>query len=284
MAFFGPSGITSNVEASLAEIPLMQGKPRLQRTGTGLETFDITLNFHAKFCNPDNEYRRLREYFDTSEILPFINGNGEIYGDFVIKSIGRTFNRKFSDGTTLFMNVEIQLIEFVGQVQESEPETVALDSDNPATVEPNILPAGDTFSAGAEVVQVNALNTAAAGNMAALNAVSVFRPQVEKIIKQVNQAASGALAIKTTVDANPDTQLYTVTRQLSTACQEIITLSVGILSEANDLLTAIDSNDGPGIAASVAALIGDSQDLIQRNKDMLTASAGLNQLILTGKS
>lgn len=281
-AMLGPGSLSTSVESELPEIQLINGKPRLQRTGTNLETVDISIRFHVGFCNPSEKYAELRKFLDTGEILPYIGGNGEIYGDFVIKSLNRNITRKFPDGTPMEIMVDLTMVEWAGEPTEKPTQTLATDADNPATVDANVQPSGAAFTAGADVVSTNAHGTAAAGLMSALDATDVFRPQVEKIIREVNITANGALKIKTAVDSDPDTQLYTVTRQLSTACQEIIDLSGDIVTAANDLLSDIDNNDTGGIATNVATLIGDSQDLAQRNKDMVTASAGLNNLILTG--
>lgn len=279
----GPRSETSSVEASLAEHALIDGKPRLQRTGTNLELIELSINFHASFCNPDAEYLRLRDYLDTGKVLPYIGGDGTVYGDFVIKSLNKSIQQKFLDGTTWQMSVDAELIEFVSSsTAEPKPTTTALNTDNPATSEPFTAPVGATNQTGADVVSTSALANTAAGEMSLLDAANVFRPKVERIIQQIDGVANGALKIKTAVDADPTSQLYDVTRQLSTACSTINTLAGTILSTANGLLTDIDNNNTGGIATKVATLIDNSQELIQRNKDMVTAAAGLNNLILTG--
>lgn len=99
-------------EAVYAEIPLMLGKPRLQRTGTALQQVSVTIQLHAAFTDPAADIATLDEFREAGQILPLFNGNGEILGDFVILSIDETVTQTAPSGRTLSAEVKLSLKEF----------------------------------------------------------------------------------------------------------------------------------------------------------------------------
>lgn len=111
-------------EANIVEHALIDGRPRLQRVGTNLDKVRIDILFHVAFCSPEEQIKALDSARDESEIMPFVLGNGENIGTFVIKST--TVNHKHLDsiGNIIEASVSVDLMEHY----ESNPLATAFES------------------------------------------------------------------------------------------------------------------------------------------------------------
>ncbi len=107
------SSYSSSSEETYAQHERVNGKPAVQHTGSGLETINLTVRFHASFCVPSTEVAALKLAKETQEILPYIRGNGEYDKDFVITSFSETPEFVDKDGTVLSVSVSLTLLEFV---------------------------------------------------------------------------------------------------------------------------------------------------------------------------
>lgn len=99
--------------ASYAEHALLDGKPRLQKTGVGLTERSIKIMLHNSFCVPQDELNKLKDSRDQGEILPLIWGNGLVEGDFVITDLSASKEDVAPNGTVICYSVSINLKEFV---------------------------------------------------------------------------------------------------------------------------------------------------------------------------
>jgi phage protein U len=106
-----PSSFASELKANYAQHALIENKPRLQRLGTDLETINLSMRFHRSFCNPEIELWRLYRHLERGTILPFTHGNGVYQGRFVVQSVNADYKRQFADGTVLYVEVEVSLLE-----------------------------------------------------------------------------------------------------------------------------------------------------------------------------
>lgn len=84
-----------------AEHPIIWGETKLQYTGHEPRAFDLSLRFHASFCDPEVELKRLEDQAwkrgadGFREPLTFILGTGEVLGRYVITKVGREYVRFF---------------------------------------------------------------------------------------------------------------------------------------------------------------------------------------------
>jgi phage protein U len=104
---------SERASANYAEHALIDGKPRLQRTGSSLNEISLSLYFHFSFCVPKQELNTLKDARDNGEILPLLWGNGDLEGDFVIANIEATREETGPDGTLLGCSVQLSLKEYV---------------------------------------------------------------------------------------------------------------------------------------------------------------------------
>jgi phage protein U len=99
--------------AKYAEHSLIDGKPRLQKTGNGLNEISVSILFHNSFCVPQTELNRLKEARDNGEILPLLWGDGTVEGDFIISDVEANKEQTTPEGTALSISVQLSLKEFV---------------------------------------------------------------------------------------------------------------------------------------------------------------------------
>ncbi|WP_153799077.1 phage tail protein [Foetidibacter luteolus] len=99
--------------STYAEHQLLDGKPRLQLTGHGLEEITIAMRLHASFCNPENELEAIRNFRLNGEILPLLFGNGRLVGNFVIVSMTETTEDADAQGNVFSYIVNCSLREYV---------------------------------------------------------------------------------------------------------------------------------------------------------------------------
>jgi len=107
----GLDSLRKTREAVYAELPLMSGKPRLQRTGTALQQINIGIALHASFTDPAADIAALDEYREAGEILTLITGDGDVVGDFIISTIDETVIQTSPTGRTLSAQLTLTLKE-----------------------------------------------------------------------------------------------------------------------------------------------------------------------------
>jgi phage protein U len=102
-------------EASAArygKISLVNGKDILQFTGEDLSNIDLSIRYSIEFCDPSAEIAALKKSMKRAEILPFISGEGAVFGNFVISGIDIT-NEMFSPtGLLEAAAVSLKLVEY----------------------------------------------------------------------------------------------------------------------------------------------------------------------------
>lgn len=118
------SDFTEKASAVYAEHVLLDGKPRLQRTGSSLNEISLSMMFHNAFCNPKSEIESLKTARDNGEVLPLLWGNGEVEGDFVITDLEIVREEAGPEGSIVAAGVSLQLKEYVitNRVQQAQSE------------------------------------------------------------------------------------------------------------------------------------------------------------------
>ncbi len=112
-------------EASYSEHALIDGKPRLQKTGDTLQELTLTFRLHAKFCNPAQELTQLEKAKTDGEILPLLMGDGTYVSDYVIIAAPYTVDHALADGTIVQATVTLSLKEFVPYSKEEQQQQAA---------------------------------------------------------------------------------------------------------------------------------------------------------------
>lgn len=99
-------------ESVYAQHNLIESKPRLQRMGDALQTFDLSIKFHVAFCNPEVEFDNLNKARVNGTVLALVYGNGYYEGDFVITKIKRSPKQTDNKGSYVEVDLDISILEF----------------------------------------------------------------------------------------------------------------------------------------------------------------------------
>jgi len=131
------SELSETKSANYAQIPVIGGKPVLQRIGTDLAEITLGITFHRGFCDPDTEIAALESLRVSGEILPLTTGAGETLGNFVIRSISRDLVQTHTDGTTWEARLSLSLLETAQTIPA--PTGFAISTISPREV-PQLTP------------------------------------------------------------------------------------------------------------------------------------------------
>lgn len=111
-----------------AEHPLIDGKPRLQKTGSALQEFKISATFHMAFCTPEAEYDRINNARENGDVLTLVYGNGYVEGDFVIVSVERKVGQTDNSGNYVYITCDIALKEHASNKVQVAQERAKLEA------------------------------------------------------------------------------------------------------------------------------------------------------------
>lgn len=125
-----PQSWSSSKETKYSEIPIINSKPILQKTGESLEELEFGISLSSQFCNPAKELSKLNYSRSIGEVLQLVDGKGVNYGSFVIKTISSINETCLSDGTPTRINASIALVEYIGE-KIIDKKGVALKSNEP---------------------------------------------------------------------------------------------------------------------------------------------------------
>lgn len=109
----GFRSLDHQAEANLVELPLIDGKPLLQKVGDNLDKISFDVLFHVAFCDPEAQISALDNARRNGNVLPFILGNGRNLGDFVVRSTNTSQKQTDANGNIREATVSVELVEYV---------------------------------------------------------------------------------------------------------------------------------------------------------------------------
>lgn len=112
------NGMNESQSYNYAQHERINQKPVLQFLGLNLQEQDIKLNFHASFCTPEDEIKKLKDVANLGTPLKFIKGNGEYVGVFVITEITSVTEQATNEGDLISVQVDLKLREYTGVIPE----------------------------------------------------------------------------------------------------------------------------------------------------------------------
>lgn len=112
------NGMNESQIYNYAQHERINQKPVLQFLGLNLQEQDIKLNFHASFCIPEDEIKRLKDVANLGTPLKFIKGNGDYVGVFVITEISSVTEQATNEGDLISVQVDLKLREYTGTIPE----------------------------------------------------------------------------------------------------------------------------------------------------------------------
>ena len=112
------NGMNESQSYNYAQHERINQKPMLQFLGLNLQEQDIKLNFHASFCTPEDEIKKLKDVANLGTPLKFIKGNGDYVGVFVITEITSVTEQATNEGDLISVQVDLKLREYTGVISE----------------------------------------------------------------------------------------------------------------------------------------------------------------------
>lgn len=276
-------------EESYAEHALIDGKPKLQKIGSKLDTINLAIRIHAMFSNPELEINKLITYMERGDILPLIMGTGRIIGDFVINTLNISNKQLTPDGGILWAELTLDLKEYASPDREASAQNAAVNNgfansqNNPAIVGAKSIPGTESLQAsesltgaGATLGAVNTLGQGLGVNSAILK--TTCEQMKTKVIKGLNDVTN----IIALIDADSASQLYAVTRDLSNACANMVVNLTDLVNDVAQLISDITGNPGNVPAGIVTvgsdiATVMSQLETIKQNATAMVAMAALKK-------
>ena len=263
-------GFESSFSANFAEHALIDGKPRLQSVGDNLDEIRLQLAFHQHYCNPEAELTKLIKAKSAHRAMPFVLGNGDYKGWFVMTDLQASTRHTDKAGTLVALEANVTLREYVGD---------KLNPLKPPAIRKGVLPtASRNQPFGTMTSTANALHDS-------IKQVVSFTSQAKSAL----QAASYATSLARRMKKNPDaamTKLPSMMSYLSQASAPLAqlipsaTLVTAQMPEMMPILQAAAATSRHVNSAS-ATLQGANPETISGQLDLAanyldTASRSLN--------
>lgn len=237
----GLDSLRKSREAVYAELPLMGGKPRLQRTGTALQQVTVSIALHAAFTDPAADITALDDYREGGDVLTLINGEGEVVGDFVITAIEETVTQTSPTGRTLSAEVSLTLKE---HFDPNKPATLAQAAQSAAfavgadKVVPVRLVRPPITSASVVSQNVTGGISASAAGIAYVRQAPLNTPQQASLLVRANAVLEKA---KEAYTAAKDTANEYA--NIAATAPQLIAELTAVLTNVNSLASLVQSGD-----------------------------------------
>lgn len=110
---FGPSSFERETETEYAIVKVLNSKPDLQATGLALDIITLQINLHHSFCDVGVSYAKMEDARINKDIMPYVDGYGNLMGDYVIHKIKQTVLHTDTKGYATHCECEVTLMEYV---------------------------------------------------------------------------------------------------------------------------------------------------------------------------
>jgi phage protein U len=132
-----PQSWSISFATNYAQIPIISGKPVVQKLGEKLVEHDLSVLFSDEFCTPLDEINSLQAYRRNGNVLQLTGGDGQNYGRYVITEISQV-NERANDATGYIsaISASIKLLEYNSTATTSVNAGIALKRNNITPIAP----------------------------------------------------------------------------------------------------------------------------------------------------
>jgi phage protein U len=287
-ALLSPTAMAVNSETNLAEHPLIENRPTLQRVGEKLKVINMGMFFDQSFCDPTEQLSALEASRFSSEIMPLIMGDGSYIGEFVIKKITATTIASAPNGAVQQMDVQVELTEFYDPDREQTQQVSAISSgfamaqNEPATSTPVLVPIQPELIAVSGLVSSNAFATTSVSLMDTLKQnASLYRSKADAILQNMLKCGDGLNEVLDIIDSDPASQVYQITRDLASSIAVMTIVISDVVIECTSLISDLDAGDISSATNRVASLATKSLEVQSRAAQIMDNSASLTSYAIT---
>ena len=107
-----PQSWGESSESEYAQIPIIAGKPVVQRVGEKLQEVELSIELRWDFCVPEDEIAALQVLRRNGTVCYLTTGSGVNLGRYVITSIQRNNTMMAADGMVYVLQAVIKLLEY----------------------------------------------------------------------------------------------------------------------------------------------------------------------------
>jgi phage protein U len=97
---------------AIAKLQTVIAPSSLQFLGNELLSLELSINFHNAFCNPTEEYEKLKELAEVGEPQKLIIAE-KVLGDFVIESIDAEYQQIDAYGQPVDITLNVRFTEYI---------------------------------------------------------------------------------------------------------------------------------------------------------------------------
>jgi phage protein U len=101
-----------NSQFAVSKLQTVIAPSSMQYLGNELLSLELTINFHNAFCNPTEEYEKLKELAKQGDPQKLIIAE-KIIGDFVIESIDADFQQIDAFGQSVDISLNVKFTEYI---------------------------------------------------------------------------------------------------------------------------------------------------------------------------
>lgn len=246
-----PSAQSERSTADFAEHARIQGKPRLEWIGEGLDELSLEISLHASVGDPESRVRQLRKAKSDHAPLPYVLGSGDFRGIYVITGLDVTTRKTDGVGRLVAATVSMTLREYTGKYTKPLPVPLGLRNSQQGAV--GGLPL-EKVSAGIKPLVTTAqqvlgyARTAGSLVRAGLDAYQFARDLKENPMALLNRVPT-LLGTAREVLA-PLGGLGSAAGMLEGG-GDLVRLGVDMASDINQAITALDSADSGSVVNQV---------------------------------
>lgn len=267
--FKGFSDFTGTNETVLSEHSVIEGKPRLQMTGEKLEEISLKFTLHVSFCNPEKEVEILQSYRRDGQVIPFVAGDGTTYGDFVIKTITRSYVQTDKNGSIVAIELDVTLIEYFvpGQKPKAKSDLLAIKAPAVAVIpKPPVLTDPQIIS-----YELSNINSQTAAMDKEINDADRIASKSDRAIRLAKQRIASVQKSMVKIE-----NVGTTTRNISGMYQSISSSVSAVNGQVAALNKFIQNGD-------IHSAVGASSQLRNAFNRLTVDSAPINDLVAMRK-
>lgn len=248
--FEGLKGITAWRAKSaqvLAQHAVIDGKPRLQKTGDALDELTLDMTFHRVFCVPETELAKIKQHIADGSVLPLLTGLGELVGNFTIAGMDTAINHTGPTGLIVSSSVSLNLLEAadsdaLGSAISAAKESAFAVSKNSPLTKLAIKPIGPGLAS------VQAIKSADASQRSGNTSLQKAKVNTPIAVSELRKAKDAFGKVKASMDTFREA--VTTIRGTINNLTAINAAAESVKTYASNTVTAIEAGDIDSALAS----------------------------------
>ena len=270
----GFSSFSLKYAERFADMPRITDKASIQHTGSELDLISLIVPIHREGQDIQTVIDLLQVYRVSAQVLPFLNGAGEIYGRFVITSMNIETKKLDIDGTFISVEIAIELKEYF-DIDKERTEVINFKNKAKALSinRPNLV--NDL-----EVVEIDSLPIVALNQIGISNATAAIN-QISKASQIPTQSESIILRTKTYLDKSISS--FEEMKQKVTGSASILSTVSSLEGNINTVITVTKKMQTAATQGDLTSMINEAKTLSFSLESLKRSMNSINTLSILRK-